>query len=564
MALFSLPFRHKFLTLILLAGVWQAGAQESGGRLSGSFQANVNFFQRDSAIGAANTPGYDRQLLGNEAWLNLDYSQRGFDVGLRFDLFNNTNLFNPLGSYSALGIGRWYIRKQVGKLHLSGGHIYDQIGSGIIFRSYEARPLAIDNALIGARAAWQLNDNWQIKAFSGKQRNVFSYYNPVISGGAVEGYVALGESGAVSLVPGAGIVMRTTDDATMDQIVASIETYTPVDSFIPKYNTRAVTLYNTLNAGNFTWYVEGAYKTEDVFYDPATERTFWDGSTALGRYVSRPGNVVYTSLGYNTGGLGIILEAKRTQDFSFRVDPFVNQLRGMVNFLPPMSRVNTYRLTARYNAATQEIGETAGQASIRYTVSDELSLGLDYSEIRDLEAQELFYREVYPEITWKPTEDWNIVAGVQHQWYNQFVYEGKQGALSTITPFSDIQYSFDDTRALRMELSAMFTGQIQGMPEAKNRDYGNWLFALLEFTIAPHWTFTAADMFNYAPARINPRTGGKEKPLHYPRFDVFYTTGPSRFALSYIKQVDGIVCTGGICRYEPAFSGVRLNMQTNF
>jgi hypothetical protein len=32
--------------------------------ISGSLQANGNFFIRDSAIGAANIPQYDRQLVG--------------------------------------------------------------------------------------------------------------------------------------------------------------------------------------------------------------------------------------------------------------------------------------------------------------------------------------------------------------------------------------------------------------------------------------------------------------------------------------------------------------------
>lgn len=554
--------RQLLLVFFGLSGFLIVSAQEGGnGRLSGSFQANVNFFQRDSAIGAANTPGYDRQLLGNESWLNLDYSNWGFDIGLRFDLFNNTNLFDPLGSYNGLGIGRWYIRKKIGKFQVSGGHIYDQIGSGLIFRAYEARPLAIDNALFGGKVVYQFNDNWQVKAFSGKQRNVFSYYNQVLSGAAFEGFIPGNAESTWSLSPGAGIVMRTYADATMNQIVAAIETYTPIDSFIPNYNTRAFTLYNTLTAGNFSWYLEGAYKTEDVFYDPFEARNNWDGSVTQGRLVSRPGNVVYSSIAYSTGGLGIILEGKRTQDFTFRIDPFVNQLRGIVNFLPPMSRVNTYRLTARYNAATQEIGETAGQASVRYSLNDKLSFGVDYSQIMNLDVDELFYREIYLETNWKPSDKWNILGGIQHQWYNQFIYEGKPGDLSTITPYADVQYNVDDTKAVRVELSAMFTGKVG---TAENRDYGDWLYGLVEFTIAPHWTFTVADMWNFNPARINANTGDKERPIHYPRADIFYATGPSRFAFSYIKQVDGIVCTGGICRYEPAFSGFRVNMQTNF
>jgi hypothetical protein len=560
-----MPKGKGFLwVLLLIYGGALKAQNQSTGRLSGSFQSNVNFFLRDEAIGAANTPQYDRQLLGNESWLNLDYSNWGFDMGLRFDLFNNTNIFDPLGSFNGQGIGRWYIRKQIGKLQVMGGHIYDQIGSGVIFRAYEARALAIDNALFGVKAAWEFDDHWQIKAFTGKQRNIFSFYNPVFSGANLEGFIPGNADYTWSLVPGIGMVMRSFDDGTMNQIVSAIETYTPQDGFTPRYNTRAVTLYNTLSTPHFTWYVEGAYKTEDTFFDPFAERTLWTGGASTGKLVSRPGNILYTSVGYNTGGLGLILEGKRTENFIFRVDPFASQLLGMVNFLPPMARVNTYRLTARYNAATQEIGETAAQASVRYSVNDELSLGVDYSQIMDLDMKDLFYREVYFETNWKPSSQWNILAGVQHQWYNQFIYEGattrgEPARIGTIVPYTDIQYAIDDTRAVRWELSAMFTGVFNNTP---TRDYGNWIFGLVEYTIAPHWTFTLSDMWNFE--RYNLNTLKRERAVHYPRVDVFYATGPSRFAFSYIKQVDGIVCTGGICRYEPAFSGFRVNMQTNF
>ncbi|MEM9822759.1 MAG: DUF6029 family protein [Bacteroidota bacterium] len=45
---------------------------------------------------------------------------------------------------------------------------------------------------------------------------------------------------------------------------------------------------------------------------------------------------------------------------------------------------------------------------------------------------------------------------------------------------------------------------------------------------------------------------------------MFYTNGANRFSLSYIKQVEGIVCAGGICRLEPAFSGVRATVSSTF
>mgnify|MGYP000856808635 CR=1 FL=1 len=109
--------------------------EPGGGRISGSLEGNANFFMRDSLIGAANTPQYDRQLYGADAWLNLQYSNWGFDLGLRFDLFNNSNLLNPTSSYTAQGIGNWFVRKRINKLGITVGYMYDQIGSGIIFRA---------------------------------------------------------------------------------------------------------------------------------------------------------------------------------------------------------------------------------------------------------------------------------------------------------------------------------------------------------------------------------------------------------------------------------------------
>jgi hypothetical protein len=153
----SMKKRILALSLFLFGSLSVLMAQSDGGRLSGNFQANANFFQRDSLIGAANTPQYDRQLYGAEGWLNLNYSNWGFDFGVRFDFFNNSNLLNPNGgSFSGEGIGRWYVQKRIEKFDIFAGYLYDQIGSGIIFRAYEQRPLLIDQALFGARLMYDL------------------------------------------------------------------------------------------------------------------------------------------------------------------------------------------------------------------------------------------------------------------------------------------------------------------------------------------------------------------------------------------------------------------------
>ena len=152
----------------------------------------------------------------------------------------------------------------------------------------------------------------------------------------------------------------------------------------------------------------------------------------------------------------------------------------------------------------------------------------------------------------------------ESQEYNQDVFEQKPGVplVEAFTPYFDFLYKIDKKQSIRFEGQYMHMGEVDGV----RSDYGSWAFGLVEFGIAPHWTFVVSDMYNISPGKQSPDEDGdgvKEK-AHYPRFDVYYTFKSHRLSLSYIKQVEGVVCTGGICRLEPAFSGVRLSMNATF
>jgi len=542
-----------FLTFIYTLGFAQGNNQ---GSFSGSLEANGNFFQEDEAIQAAGTPQYDHQLFGADTWLDLKYSNFGFDLGLRFDLFNNSNLLNPQDSYNDQGIGTWYIKKQVNKLGITAGYIYDQIGSGIIFSAFEQRPLLIDNALMGLRLTYDLTPDWQLKAFTGRQKNLFDLYESVIRGGSIEGFV-VGDSSRWTMAPGLGIMSRTIDDETMGLLLTSLSFYPEGFRSGAKYNSHAVSIYNTLSAGNFTWYVEAAYKTEEAFFDPLFKWTNAAGQETTGKFDFQDGNVIYTSIGYAAKGLGISLEGKRTENFSFRVNPFETENRGAINFLPPMARVNTYRLNARYTPATQELGEQAIQLDIRYSPSRKLGFLVNISNITTLN-NDLLYRELYTEVSYKYKRKWQLISGIQWQNYNQNVYEGKPGVdiLETVTPYAEFLYKFSRKKSIRIETQYMLTAP--GISDFKNRDLGDWVFAQVEVGVAPHWIFTISDMYNIDPSKKD------ADDIHYPTLGVVYTHHSNRFELKYVKQVEGIVCAGGICRLEPAFSGVKMSVRSTF
>ena len=530
------------------------GQNESPGVITGSLQSNINFFMKDSAINAYGTPQYEKQLYSADNWLNVNFRKGTFSAGVRLDVFNNSYLLNPNGgSYTAIGLGNWFVSKKIGKLSFTGGYIYDQIGTGIIYRAYEERPLAIDNALFGVKAEYEILPDWKIKGFTGKQKAQLNTYGAVIKGAAIEGFIypkKEEKAGKWSIAPGFGVVARTLDEPTITSLGSILKNYGPKDSINSfKSNTYAFSLYNNLTFGPLSWYVEGAYKTPDIMYAP-NEFQHIGQDSSLGKYIKKSGSVIYTNVSLSFDRLGINIEGKRTENFTFRTEPTLQLNRGFINYIPALTRVNTYRLTARYNAATQFMGELAGQVEVQYALNDNISALANFSLINNLDGEPL-YREFFVESTWKLNDNDQLMLGVQRQVYNQFVYEGKVGVpnVLTWTPFAEFKHKFTKKQSLRCEASAMFTKQ----------DYGSWVYALAEYSVAPHWSFVISDMYNY---QFNPEK--TKKANNYPTVNLFYSSGPTRMSLGYVKQVEGIVCTGGICRYEPAFSGAKFTLSTNF
>lgn len=525
----------SFLFLLVVSTISAFGQ----GTLSGDLMTNVNFYHRDSNILTPDNSLYNDYLSGGESWLSVRYNYKGFTAFVRADAFHNSNLYDPKIAISGFGIGAWSLSKDIKGLQVTAGFIYDQIGSGILFRSYEDRGLLIDNALVGLHLKYQVSEHLMLKAFTGQQKNVrnFSRYNPIIKGFNAEGDFSLGDK--VHITPGIGLLNRTMDNESWLPVKSRVDAQDSTHQYYPRYNTYAFSAYNNMTAGSFSWYIEGAYKTHEAI---EKDNLLQDLS----------GNVVYTTLGYARKGIAANLTAKRTENFVMRTSPNEQLLRGLMNWQPIVARLRPQRLLARYSPASQDLSELALGADVLLSPNDDLDVTLNYTHINTLEEVKL-YREAYGEVNYRGLDRWIFMLGAQYLEYNQKLYQVKDvPMLTAITPFVEATYKFSDKTSLRTEWEYMMTEQ----------DFGSWVFGLLELTIAPKWSIAVSDMYI---TKLNPKNlSGLTKPTHFYNFFAAYTKGPHRFTGQYVKQVDGINCTGGVCRYEPAFSGIKFTVTSSF
>lgn len=525
------------LVLLFAGGAMDSMAVQAQGYFSGDLQMETQFYIRDTVIGASNTEHYDVLKNGGDAWLSLNYANPGLDLsmGVRMDMFYNSNIHFPGTAFTGIGIGAFYIQKRAGKLDITGGYLYDQFGSGLTLRAYEERALGIDKAILGARLQYDFNDNWSIKALAGKQKNRFELFAPIIMGADLFGNVQLGEN--TFLNPGINVVNRTMDKENLDLVRANLApSLNPGDTVLPLANLYGGSIYNSLDWKDFGWYVEFGAKSHQ--YEDAAGNP-WD----------RWGNIFLTSLSYSRKGLGITGQYRRVDNFELRTSPNEQLLLGIYNFLPSLTRQNSLRLPARYNGVPQDFGEQGFQFDVIYTPKKGYTITVNFADLSDLNSTKL-YREYYADLEIRTSRKWKLLVGGQHVEYNQDFYENKPGAkeVSTITPFVEFLYKFDRRKSIRAELQYMDT----------EGDFGSWMYGLIEFNMAPSFSISVADMYNHQPTDKSPGQ------IHYYTVFSSYTNGANRFYLSYSRQVEGIICTGGVCRFEPAFNGVKLGVTSSF
>ena len=394
-------------------------------------------------------------------------------------------------------------------------------------------------------------------------------YNPqVISGLNIEGSIDLGKdsSGEAkfgSLQVGASALNRTLDDGAMSWLVANINTYDRDDQFVPKYNVYGFNGYFTYYLGNFTWNVEANYKSEEAIVDSDNKLKLKDGKVL---YTSLSWGKSKIKIGDKTMSLGVNVQARHIDHFVLKTSPNAILLEGLVSYMPSLTKQNTYRLMARYNAPAQDLGEDGIQGEIEAKIGKKTRISFNSSYVQSLASNgkldtttnkmkpiQLF-REFNLELVQSIGND-KLKLGMQNVNYNQARYEQEPEyeMVVTLTPFFEWLHKTTAGKTFRVEGQYLQTGQ----------DQGSFANMVIEYYFTKNFSMALGDMVNVKPHRYK-NMAISDEILHYPSVFVGYVHNNSVYTLSYIKQQAGVNCSGGICRLEPAFSGVRFTVSSNF
>ncbi len=540
--------KRILLALLLGSSCATVFSQNDYGQIHGNFQADIQSYKADSLIGAPNVP--DKMRMN--AFTNLIYTKGPFTAGIRYESYLNA-LQGFDSRYKGNGIPYRFATYVNGDLEVTVGNFYEQFGNGLIFRSYEERGLGLDNAMDGIRLKYKANRGVYLKGIYGKSRAFFAQSPAIMRGADAE--IQLNEllfaepnpeSWKVTL--GGGILSKYEPDLDPKYVVPE--------------NVSAGAGRIAISKGNFTIQSEYAQKINDP--------------SAQNRYIYKDGKALLVGANYSQKGFGVNASAKYVENMDFRSDRAAAGTVSLLNFLPPITKQHTYLLMAFYPYATQNNGEMGAQGEVFYKFQKGSTLGGKYgteiavnvSKVNGLDTtkttrfegykakfgqfgKKLYFQDINVELTKKITKNFKAVLTYANIKYNIDVVQGLvgKGTVNTHLAVADLTYNISDKYSVRTEL--------QNMSVEKNMDRGSWAAVLVELSVAPKLFFTVVDQYNYGNEHHELR-------LHYLMGQVTYVKNANRFALSYGRQREGILCVGGVCRNVPAANGFTLSVSSSF
>ncbi|MCQ2285344.1 MAG: DUF6029 family protein [Bacteroidales bacterium] len=555
---------HLFILvffLLIFSFVANAQTKLGNGQISGDFSFNGMYYLPDSTISAAVA---DEKVRAN-TYLNILYTNGGFSAGARYEFYLFPLVdFEQIG-YKGQGISYFFGEYKNDFLQVTAGTFYEQFGNGFALRAYEDRQLGIDNSLLGVRVKATPYKGIYLKGVWGIERKNFdSKY--IERKDFVRGLDA--EVSFTDLIP----------SMSEKGFSASIG-----GSFVSKFEKADdPVLILPQNVALWAARMQFGYKglrLEAEYANKINDPNFTNG------YIYKNGDAFLATLSYSMKGLGVSASFIRSDNMDFRSQREIASSANLlaINNIPAIAKQYSYQLLGNYVYASQPNGQIGAQFQLNYQIPKKTRVGgkygtdisFNFSRFHETDKQwipladsvesykgtdgykskffkfgkNLLYQDIGIELSRKFDAHWKLALAYNYIIYNMEILQGHAGQpmFHGHNVAADLLYKINQKHALRLEVQHLYSKQ----------DAGSWLYAMLEYSISPHWFFSIGDQWNYGNA-------DKKKRVHYFNFSASYLIKTTRISLNYGKTKEGMLCVGGVCREVSAAYGVGLSITTSF
>ena len=529
------------------------------GTISVDFMLNGMFYIPDSLIGADKV---DSKVRAN-SYMYLQYTNGGFTAGMRYEFYLYPLIdFEDIG-YKGHGITHYFADYKNDFIQVTAGTFYEQFGSGLTLRTYEDKYLGIDNSLLGARVKVTPYKGITLKGVWGIQRKNFDfeYLKRKDHVRGIDGEISLTE-----LIP------QMSEKGFSTSLGAS---------FVSKYEKDEDPTF-ILPQNVATWGARLNFGWKGLRFEGEYARKINDPN-ATNEYIYKPGDALFASLTYSMKGFGISTSFIRADNMDFRSQRGTpaNLALLNINYIPAINRQYSYQLISNYSYASQPNGQVGAQCQINYPIPKKTKIGgkygtditLNYARYHTIDktmlpidsitgsqsgtdgytsnffkwGKELLYQDLGVEISRKFDKRWKLIVAYNWLIYNMEVLQGHGGMFHGHNVAVDLTCKINSKHALRLEAQHLYSKD----------DLGSWVYAMIEYSINPHWFISIGDQWNYGNA-------DKSRRIHYYNISAAFAIKTTRIALSYGKTREGILCVGGVCRTVPASYGLGLSVTTSF
>ena len=544
-----------------------ADEKKDWGYVSASLESNNNLYVEDvvNNFYPSEQPQLkDGNTFATNNYLKVDWYKDRLSAGMQVEGYF-PSLVGFAVSQNKMTLSNLYLSWKDKSYSVTAGSFYEQFGSGLLFRSWEDRMLGLNNAMLGVRATYGWEDKVAFKAFWGIPRLGKIDDNTAMMG-YTDSFFGLGLTDVQ--VAGADLSVSLSNLLNMDAVNLALE-----GSVINKHEAMAQALAEAgCKENNIGWSGRLNMEYDGFFfkgeYVDAGKQIVSVPAAMNGRKAEN-GNAQLVELGYNGRGLGLTVTGRRMERMNQRIynyagaDPGYGTSVNMLSYRPAMSTQYTYMLMTLNPYSPQvgdkviKAGEIGGQVDAFYNfrrgtriggkrgmkVHANFSSWHSLDEKGSVEGSELLFRDFSFDVEKQWTRKFKSTLMYCYQNYNKNhdmtgLYIGKSHVV-----VADMLYKWSSKLSSRLELQYL----------SSKDDQKDWMAGLLEVNFAPHWSVFASDMWNHGD------TG-----LHYYNGGVSFSMSHLRVAAGYGRYRAGYICSGGVCRAIPAYTGANLSLTASF